>query len=469
MTTDDVPQFPRGFILGAVEAPPAFQPGPILPTLRVHPWATVTAAGDREQFVIIIGMCVSTQTCAAEDTARVLLAALEASEDRFLSELGAYAGRYAIIFGSYSAPKIVTDATGMRSVYYSEDATVAASHAVLVERALGGQLQRDRHPFQYGYPGNRTPYSRTRLLTPNTHLTLGTGAIHRFWPLTAPASRNVEDVSVEAFAAATTALRNVSVGRKVQMALTAGLDSRVILAVARSARVPVAAYTYGTEADTELDRVFARDLAASLGIPHTMVPRAPLTEEHTRRLGEAHYSAQHKRVVPGLMGYFGDTSSVALNGSLLEIGRDFFGPMRDRGVAEPVTAETMTDLHYRRTGASTRKLIDKYGEELWRAAERDAFAEYLDVTDHASTVGLVDPFDLYYWEHRMGAWLGTSFVERDFYGEAFIPFNSRNVFEAMLGVPFAERESADVFYRMIRLGDPALLDMPINPKKWPAS
>ncbi|SEO39540.1 hypothetical protein SAMN04489859_108912 [Paracoccus alcaliphilus] len=62
----------------------------------------------------------------------------------------------------------------------------------------------------------------------------------------------------------------------------------------------------------------------------------------------------------------------------------------------------------------------------------------------------------------MTAWHGLNMLERDFYAEAFIPFNARRIWETLLGVPFEERKSAAAFHVMI--GDDPI---PINPKEWP--
>src|SRR5699024_1283243 len=111
--------------------------------------------------------------------------------------------------------------------------------------------------------------------------------------------------------------------------------------------------------------------------------------------------------------------------------------------------------------------IEAFGSEKYREISDVAFQAYIDETDYASTVGMLDPFDHFYWEHRMAAWHGTFLVERDFYGDAFIPLNSRTVFEAMLSVPQKDRDESSVMHRMIELADPSLLDLPINPKQWP--
>src|SRR5699024_11092382 len=112
--------------------------------------------------------------------AQRLLCALERDDEAFFRELSGYSGRHAVLFGSTTHLKIVNDATGMRSVFYAGQGGVVASHALLVERALGGRPVQDRLPVQYGYPGNRTPYLRTKLLIPNTFYDVTHNTTHRF-------------------------------------------------------------------------------------------------------------------------------------------------------------------------------------------------------------------------------------------------------------------------------------------------
>lgn len=462
-----LPRFPRGFILGAEVAPPTYEPGPLLPDLYVHPWLNVELSETDNEFVMILGICVSSDPSETGGAAAALLGALRESPERLLKEIGHYVGRYAIIFGTPDAPKVVTDATAMRSVYYSEEGGIVASHALLVEQALGNRERRMPFPFQYGFPGSRTPHRRTKLLTPNTYLDAAAGTVHRFWPARKIEPREVEEVASEALTAAVTSLRRAADGRPLKVAMTAGLDSRVVLAIALEAGIPFQAYTYQVGETPGRDILLARDLSAQFGITHKTAERLPLSRELSGRLSEAHFSAHHVRVVPGLMDWFDDPSSVAMSANTLEIGRSFFHPMRAKGVAEPTSAETMTELHYRRMGKPVQQAIAEFGEDLWREFAHSTFNEYINDTDHATTAGLIDPFDLFYWEHRMAAWHGTAMVERDFYAEAFIPFNSRDMFEAMLGIEHADRRSGAVLYKLVEMVEPALLHLPVNPRRWP--
>lgn len=467
---DGAGSFPRGFLLSVepVEPPAHFVPGPVLPHFAVHPLATVEHAADPDgTFVVILGTCVPTDTDGAGGTAaEVLLGALRSSEDAFLTALDRFAGRHVVLYGRGESVRVVTDATAMRSVFYASDGRVVGSHALLVERALGGHIERDKVPFWYGYPGNRTPYARTRLLTANTLYDLTAGEVRRFWPTRQPQERSVEDAAAETLARATTALRNVARQRPVKLALTAGLDSRALLAVVLRSGIDVECYTYGSGPDTAVDRAFAADLAREVGLRHTVVPTARPDGDLAAALSEAHYGTHHRTAVGPLREWTGDPSTAALTANLLEIGRSFF--KAHRGWLEPpVTGRAMAALYHRVIGARGKERIREFGEEEFLAHAAHGFDELVAVSDLASVEGLIDPFDQFYWEHRMSAWHGTSMLERDFYAEAFIPFNARVIFTAMLGVTRAERDRGAVLRRLIEMVDERLLSVPINPKEWP--
>lgn len=464
-----LPRYPRGFFFSLESAPPppSYIPGPLLLNFFVHPWTNVELSGNNERFVIILGHCVSTVDGEATPASEVLLEALAHGEDHFFGVLSRYAGRHAVLFGSADAPKIVTDATGMRAVFYAGEGGVVASHASLVEEDLGPGIRHDGLPFQYGYPGNRTPYLRTKILTPNTYLDIRDNKIRRFWPTAAPAPRSVEEVASECLIAATQAFRNISHGRTMHMALTAGLDSRVILAVALNAGVEFDTYTYGDAKNTLRDRLFAADLAERYNIQHSVVPRPSNTSKLKEHLAEVNYSPHHQSVVGGLMEWFNDPTAIAVSGNLLEIGRNFYRRRRDAGYKPPATPLAMRRLHYGTMDRAVKDAINRYGEARFNAISDLAYQSYIDDTQFRSHLGLLDPFDHFYWEHRMATWHGVALNERDFYSIAFIPFNSRAMFEAMLGISDDKRDDASVFYRMIEMVDPSLLDLPINPKEWP--
>src|SRR5699024_12034321 len=184
------------------------------------------------------------------------------------------------------------------------------------------------------------------------------------------------------------------------------------------------------------------------------------------RLIESHYSLHHSSWVASLQEYFDGNEDVAVLGNALEIGRSNYTPQRRNGAADPVTAETMAALHHMKLGKEIHQQIDEYGPERFWHESVTAFQTFIDDTGFDVVAGMLDPFDQFYWEHRMPTWQGIAMGERDFYGEPFIPYNSRRLFNAMLGAPFDSRRNDEAVLRMIEMVDPRLLKLPINPKTW---
>ncbi|WP_277209516.1 hypothetical protein [Isoptericola croceus] len=460
---DGALDFPRGFVIGGPAPSSYVTRTPAVPGLLVHPWCEVASAADEAgRFVVVLGTCVPIDAVRPSDPARELLDHLTVSEESMFAALSLWAGRYAIVYGRPDDVRVMGDATGMRAVFYAEQGGIAASHALLVERALGGEIERRDVPSRYGHPGHHTPYARTRLLTPNTVLDLGAGRVRRYWPDAVIPERAVDDVARDCLTWASNALRNIAEHHPVRIAVTAGLDSRALVAVALHAGVTAETYTYGDRPDTRIDRLVAPVVAQQAGLPHTVLPTMPLGDDVAEALAEAHYRAHHILAVPTLSAWIQERNTVAVTANLLEIGRSFYKRFRD--VAEPpVDPESMRHMHQLSMGNRGKA----YAAPEVIPVAQEAFADWIEATDFNAARGLIDPDDQFYWEHRMGTWHGPAMVERDFYAEPFIPFNARAVFTAMLGIDRDDRDSGAVLHRLIDLVDPELHSVPINPKRWP--
>lgn len=189
-----------------------------------------------------------------------------------------------------------------------------------------------------------------------------------------------------------TALRAAAGTRSVKLALTAGLNSRAMLAVALQSGVPIEAYTYGRGQDTLVDRTLAADLAASVGIQHTRAPSVPMTQGLREQLMDAHYSPHHRPAVPSLRAWVDDRSAVAVSANLLEIGRSFFRRRRDAGISPPVNAKAMAELHRSSAGGAGLREIRQYGNDRHLTHSSSALSEYIATSDVAGA-SFLDPFE----------------------------------------------------------------------------
>jgi len=463
-------EFPKGFVYGArLEfIPKDFVESRNLANLYLHPELLVDAKRDASgSFVVVLGECVSILSRDSKQSpAEALLAALLWSKDQFLKELDNYSGRHAVIFGSQDHPMVVTDATGMRSVFYDENFGSFSSHAFIVARQRT-LIQESDLPFRFGYPGNRTPFDGVRLLIPNNYLDVAQGGVRRFYPRAEIDARSVSTAAEETSFYASNALAQVAARRPLRLALTAGLDSRVMLSLLASEGVEFETFTYGNRDDTLVDRKVAAALSAQVGVVHSELTKPLRDTQIQSALDQAHYKSLHQRWVPTLKSWFGDANTTCVTANLLEIGRSFYGRYRRSKVQRPTNSVAMWNLHRMSMGKSARSALLEFGRSRADEIGVSAFEGFLRDTDYESSLGYLDSFDQFYWEHRMGSWHGPAMVERDFYSETFIPFNSRKIFEVMLGVEIEKRDSGDMFTAMINSSSPHLLEIPINPTQWP--
>lgn len=487
-------QFPRGFVWsrGSLSPPEGYVAGP-LENLFVCKDLAVSAASDANRSVTILGLCVGIEPDIA-DPAQWLLSALE--QGTFYEALDLLCGRFAVFVKDPQGLRIVSDATGMRAIFYRRDFEVVASHARLVANERTSDV-----PFRYGFPGNGTPFPRVKLLTPNTLIELPVAEtrrrlglppskpkVRRFWPRTKLVPRTPEEAAGMVLDWTTRAVRKVAEAHPIRLALTAGLDSRVMLAVLLRSGVPFETYTYGGGKSTARDIAVASDLARTMGVRHSTIPVTAPHGEMLARLEHATYACHHYQAVQPLAKWIGDSNTVAVTANLLEIGRTFYAKMKRQAPtirldslnlgkigralyamrgnpAPPVSPWAMRALHLRSMPTSGKEAAKAYPG--WSRVADEAFKDLLTTSNFNAARGILDPFDQFYWEHRMAAWHGVAMLERDFYAQAFIPFNARAIWEVLLGVPYEDRVNATAFHRMIDMVDPRLMDIPINPKDWP--
>jgi hypothetical protein len=357
----------------------------------------------------------------------------------------------------------------MRTIFYAADGGLVASHARLIEEVLGGKIERNKLPFGYGYPGNHTPYSRTRLLTPNTLYDLTTSTVVRFWPRGPIKKLTAREAADAIIAYSATALQNVPQDHEIALSITAGLDSRTTLALAVHAGVPFNGYTYDRGAKTAVDCAVAHQLSKIVGFDHHVVEadKSSLSDDLRNAIHTSTFYNHHHEVIAPMRKHFLNRCTLAVTANLLEIGRFFYkGGIYDT-IASVDSPVSMYEMYFAALPPRAREAVTAYGIDRYRTLAIQHFAEFLSVSEFNGAREFLHSKDQFYWEHRMGAWHAMILLERDFYADCFIPFNSRRVFEAFLGVPEKERKSAKTFNLIIKKCAPHLLGIPINPREWP--
>jgi hypothetical protein len=226
--------------------------------------------------------------------------------------------------------------------------------------------------------------------------------------------------------------------RPTHVALTAGNETRLLLACCRDLREEVDFFTAAT-VGAELDVHRARDLALRFGLRHCVrhVVRASVQQADAwlRRVGHSLTGANHYNhpTVWPMRGYM-------IGGSSGEVARGFLWLN-----ATPETKLSAAALADRLKLPRLPRLL----------ARLDAWLTGLPPIDTLLAL------DLAYIELRMGSW-GYAQAYANPTLEAQHVLVSRAIFEAMLSLPVAMRRDDTAIRRAVELTWPELLTRPIN-------
>lgn len=438
--------------------------------LAAHGDLTVVQVGRDRQRVTILGEILdpSDSNAGNDDIAAELLRTLERGADwnALIETTFRFGGRWIVIAVSGGEARLVHDAAGTKQVYYTDTRSSAklplwcASQPGLLAELLGlatdpevdalMQSEVFRREPQYWWPGDSSPISEVRLLLPNHYLDLNSGRPHRYWP-----TRSRTPVSLgEAVERCSGILRGTVLAASkrypLTLPITAGFDSRVVLAAARPIAHELNYYTFVFKKylnSNHPDVIVPRRLLRRLGLEHHVIRcRNKRDRSWTQIYRRNHVAAANHddwaTISQGLYEHQPD-GLLRMTATVSEIARCFYSKAC-RG--KSLSARTLSGI----TGlGSSAFVISHFERWLERLPEGYGY----------------DPLDLFYWEQRAGSWAAMNFQEWDIVQDVFSPFNCRELLVTMLAVEEQyRRPPAHVLHTRI-MGHlwPQLLGEPLNP------
>jgi hypothetical protein len=375
-------------------------------------------------------------------------------------------GRWVLIVKNGDDVFLFHDAMGLRQVFHTgprlaQSPWVMSQPGIAID-LLGLSMDPEAEAFvdslafrsntEYRWPASASPIRGLKRLLPNHVLDLKFGTVERYWPA-APLQEMSADAAVDALSKTLPGMiRAITSRHDVALSLTAGLDSRLVLAAARDVmdRVTCVTVRQSKMSDSNPDVVIPSRLLARLNLSHQLI-RAPATTspEFSRRFKQNVFFA-HEGYGPdaeAIQKYSGG-ARVALTGSGAEIGRCPFRSRVPRSKRSSIDAHQLAKLQ--RMG-SERFALKSF--DVWLEDARERF-----------NVNILDLFD---WEQGHGSWLAMTQLEFNIaWRDIFTPYNSRELLTTLMSVNESERESPDyrIFRRLIGELWPELLQEPINPQ-----
>ena len=441
--------------------------------LQTHPNLECMQRQRGDRSLTLIGFALTLEK-PAQRHPEMLDALLEGagSLEALLAASDGLSGRWILILEDAQRSVLFQDATGLRTAVHTLPAnpeTWVASQPALIAHALG--LQPDPQALDFweasgakipkhirAWPGAATAFAALHALLPNHYLDLRTREVVRFFPREhlepislADGTRLISEHLRDSVAAA-------HARYQVLQQVTAGLDSRAILAASRGHRLQTGYFTciWPTlepgMTEEHRDVAVPRDLLGSLGLPHKVYscPDGPLEAGFAQAFAtcDSPPLAELGPAIQPLLEPIPPTAMV-LNGNGGEIGRCRLHP---NGHPPTVALPALCNLHWPGMGQHpfVQTHLAPWLSEAGAAAERTGYRL----------------LDLFYWEQKMSRRVARGFLHLDIAHETFSPYNSRALLRLYLAVPEQHRRPAEghvLQHAVIRELWPAALDREINP------
>lgn len=379
----------------------------------------------------------------------------ESSVEQFVYSFG---GRFLVALVGVLHPRLYLDPCGLLSAVYCARQEVVASTPYLIpyddQTQDRADLAREMGiPYKNAmYPLGLTPRCNIERLLPNHYLDFSNWKSVRHWPKGRLQSRASVDEAVAKIAAITK--RNIAaVALKIPtyLRLTAGQDSRMLLACARDVvdRLEMLTIPLPDDSafiDVSIARKIARRLHLRHFVPHWRKPKQEDLDEYMFRVG---YS------VGELRGWQSATTSkqadpayAHLFGNVGEVARAYYSRSGDTEGSR-ITPERLHSY----CGASARG-----GPST--ALTLAPLQHWLETVPAADAIQLLD---LFYIEQRLGCWGGIlPYAESGDPGFITFPMCHREVIERMLTLPTQYRRSGALMRDVINREWPELLAWPFN-------
>ena len=369
-------------------------------------------------------------------------------------------GRWAALVIAPSLRRVYVNPTGSL-VYSPQHRAVATSHNLIPGLERDEALSRAFDPLAKGhiYGFGLTAHRGLRRLLSNHVLDLDTFEPRRHWPVgEMPAYRSGHEGVGRVVAHTRRLLRTVFAvhPRVARLSLTAGRDSRAMLAILRPflpgqatglAEAPLDVFVFTKSGPTRghrMDVAAARRVARLARLPHHVLPNAPRDGSDVLkrfvRIGEARAGPMLFLSPVGR-----DPERLSLTGMNGAIGRGIYWPRLGF-----TTADLGPELFARFAKAPKIPAV---------FAAADAWRDGLPAAmrDHVPTV-----MELLYVEHREGSWSAPLAYMHEQAGHNLTPFRGPHNIGAMLRLPVPYRARREFQHDIVRAEWPELMAVPFN-------
>jgi len=379
----------------------------------------------------------------------------------FIQSTSHLGGRWILIHSDTNGASLFHDFSGYRQCYYyqNSDGLWCAPTPCILADLLCLPESRDPELLQFisssefeitehAWIGDETVYANVKHLMPNHQIDLSSGEISRYWP-----NRFIQEISMaEAVPQCCEILQGqfkaASKRWKLAVAVTAGWDSRLLLAATKELHGEITYFVHKicNLDDDAPDIAIPKKLFSQLGIPFFIIP---CTQKFDKKLAKritqnVRFVHKYQKFEEYHSFYYDLKDKVPVGGQISEVARCLYYP--DANHPDNVTSKLLSSLHSRKNEPYVVSQCQKWLSE---------------VTPSIYNYKLLD---IFYLEQRDGNWGAMFPAGLDTISEQFHPFNCRKLMDIMLSVNSTYRKKLDSpFYQeMISTMWPELLSEPMQ-------
>lgn len=350
------------------------------------------------------------------------------------------------------APRVYPDSIASLPVLFDQESGLVASSPFLLPRPDGripdSPLVPEVGIYRTGryFPLSATCHATARRLLPSHVLDLSVLEQRRIWPRSSFTGVAPADAAARIGELLEATITGATVSGKVCIPLTAGGDSRMLLACARSVvdAVTLVTVRHPDTAGRTDTRVAAR-IASDLGLEHRVAPWVAPSDTDVKRwltlTGASTGEYRGRRAAPSFAGL--GKRGLCLKGLGVEVARGRKWQAGDHQATPLTPASLFAGLQLPDHPSLLRLGAD------WLA--------------EAPELGSLDLIDLFYLENRHGVWGGPlTFGYPETFEAVLYPFAHREVFELVFSLPIEYRRADRLRADLIAARWPELTAYPVN-------
>ena len=367
------------------------------------------------------------------------------------------AGRFIICFSMNDELYFLPDASCSIPVSYTTpnyEVAVSSNPKIIAdcfgyqESRISIEIKSQADPM-YPLPYDLSMYDEIKIVIPNHYLDCKLQSVIRYYPSRACRPKTTSQIVRESAEILSVIAEEYSRHFKLSIPLTAGIDSRTVLAIFRKYISQIPIYTFRHEKFTEStsDVLIPKRITERYNLNYYLLEHIPIPSNVSAYCKRELGSCYNEYIAQNAYTYFmSDVSNhFFLSGDIAPIVKSNFGKKMPEVFAVAPYLVTKTHNYSGRNKREVSRWIK-------------------NVSTH-SKKSKVSKFDLFFWEHRIGRWVQNNLMNYDLLTESLNVFNCRELLELWLSVSRAERVDTSIHEGIIKLLWPELLSFPINPQR----